>query len=163
MYQYYTVLTQSGWNKITVNLQTTFSNIFYEYRCTLLIISLHCVRNGSVGKKIQYCFRPIRWEAISLTQNDHCQWHLASMSQLKWDVLADDVTYNIKLALRWRHNGHDGVSNHQPRHCLPKSLFGCRSKKTSKLHVTGLCKGNSPGIGEFPAQMASYAENVSIW
>ena len=35
--------------------------------------------------------------------------------------------------------------------------------KTSKLRVTGLCVGNSPGTGEFPAQMASYAENVSIW
>ena len=31
------------------------------------------------------------------------------------------------------------------------------------LHVTGLCAGNSPVTGEFPAQMASYAENVSIW
>ena len=28
---------------------------------------------------------------------------------------------------------------------------------------TGLCAGNSPGTGEFPAQMASDAENVSIW
>ena len=27
-----------------------------------------------------------------------------------------------------------------------------RSKKTSKLRVTGLCVGNSPGTGEFPAQ-----------
>ena len=36
-------------------------------------------------------------------------------------------------------------------------------KKTSKLCVTGLCVGNSPGTGEFPAQMASNAENVSIW
>ena len=36
-------------------------------------------------------------------------------------------------------------------------------KKTSKLRVTGLCAGNSPGAGEFPAQMASSAENVSIW
>ena len=42
-------------------------------------------------------------------------------------------------------------------------LFRYRSKKTSKLRVTGLCAGNSPGTGEFPAQMASYAENVSIW
>ena len=33
-----------------------------------------------------------------------------------------------------------------------------RSKKTSKLRVTGLCAGNSPGTGEFPAQMASNAE-----
>ena len=36
-------------------------------------------------------------------------------------------------------------------------------KKTSKLRVTGLCTGNSPVNGEFPAQMASNAENVSIW
>ena len=46
--------------------------------------------------------------------------------------------------VRWRHNGHDGVSNHQPHHCLLKCLFGCRSKKTCKLRVTGLCAGNSP-------------------
>ena len=37
------------------------------------------------------------------------------------------------------------------------------SKKTSTLGVTGLCEGHSPGAGEFPAQMASNAENVSIW
>ena len=35
--------------------------------------------------------------------------------------------------------------------------------KTSKLHVTGLCAGNLPGTGEFPAQMARNAENASIW
>ena len=65
--------------------------------------------------------------------------------------------------LRWRHNGHDCVSNHQPRHCLLDRLFERTSKKTSKLRATGLCVENSPGTGEFPAQMASYAENVSIW
>ena len=47
--------------------------------------------------------------------------------------------------------------------CLLNRLFRRRSKKTSKLHVTGLCARNSPGTGEFPAQMASNAENVSIW
>ena len=36
-------------------------------------------------------------------------------------------------------------------------------KKTSKLHVTGLCEVNSPVTGEFPAQRASNVENVSIW
>ena len=66
-------------------------------------------------------------------------------------------------SLRWRHNGHDSVSNHQPHDCLLSRLLGCGSKKTSKLRVTGLCAGNSPGTGEFSAQMASYAENVSIW
>ena len=54
------------------------------------------------------------------------------------------------------------TSNHQPRHCLLSRLFGRRSKKTSKLRDTGLCAGNSPGTGEFPAQLASNAENVSI-
>ena len=65
--------------------------------------------------------------------------------------------------LRWRHNDHAGVSNDQPQCCLLNRLFRHKSKETSKLRVTGLCAGNSPGTGEFPAQMASYAENVSIW
>ena len=38
-------------------------------------------------------------------------------------------------------------------------LFMHRSKKTSKLRVTGLCEGNSPLSSEFPAQSASTAEN----
>ena len=65
--------------------------------------------------------------------------------------------------LRWRYNERNSVSNHQPRECLLNRLFRRRSKKSSKLRVTGLCAGNSPGTGEFPAQMASNAENVSIW
>ena len=36
-------------------------------------------------------------------------------------------------------------------------------RKYQKLRVTGLCAGNSPGTGEFPVQMASNEENVSIW
>ena len=69
----------------------------------------------------------------------------------------------IEWALRWRRNGRDSVSNHQPHDCLLNRLFRRRSKRTSKLRVTGLCAGNSPGTGAFPAQMSSNAENVSIW
>ena len=43
------------------------------------------------------------------------------------------------------------------------SLFRSRSKKTSKLHVAGLCAGNSAVTGEFPTQMANDTEKVSIW
>ena len=64
--------------------------------------------------------------------------------------------------LQWRHNRRDSVSNRQA-HCLFNRLFRRRSKKTSKLRVTGLCEENSPGTGEFPAQRASNAENASIW
>ena len=65
--------------------------------------------------------------------------------------------------LQWRHNGRFIASNHQPHDFLLNRLFRHRSKKTSKLRVTGLCVGNSSGTGEFPAQMASNAENDSIW
>ena len=54
------------------------------------------------------------------------------------------------MSLHWRHNYHDGVSNHQPQSCLLNRLFRRRSKKTSKLRVTGLCAGNSPGSVNSP-------------
>ena len=69
----------------------------------------------------------------------------------------------LKITLQWRYNGRDCASNHQRLYCFLNRLFKARSKKTSKLRVTGLCEGNSPVTGEFPAQMASNAVNVSIW
>ena len=62
--------------------------------------------------------------------------------------------------LQWRHNG---VWNHRRIDCLRNRLFRRRSEILSKLRVTGLCEGNSPVTGEFPAQRASNMENVSIW
>ena len=78
-------------------------------------------------------------------------------------TVISQVEGNIITPLQWRHNGREIVSNRQPRDCLLNRLFRRRSKKTSKLRVTGLCAENSPGTGEFPAQMSSNAENVSIW
>ena len=46
-------------------------------------------------------------------------------------------------SLQWRHNGRNGVSNHQPHDCLLNRLFRRRSEKISKRHVTGLRVGNS--------------------
>ena len=66
-------------------------------------------------------------------------------------------------ALLWRHYERDIVSNHQRLYCSLNRWFRRRSKMTLKLGVTGLCVGNSPVTGEFPAQRASNAENVSIW
>ena len=66
-------------------------------------------------------------------------------------------------SLKWSHNGRDGVSNRQHHDCLLKRLFRHGSKKTSKVCVTGLCAGNSPVTGEFPAQMGSNAENAPTW
>ena len=93
---------------------------------------------------------------------------LTSDTNFTADLSLDTPSTNLQchetlFSLRWRHNDHAGVSNRQPHGCLLNRLFRRKSKKTSKLRVTGLCAGNSPGTGEFPAQMASYAENVSIW
>ena len=56
-----------------------------------------------------------------------------------------EVDQHVSITLQWRHNGRDSVSNQQPHGCLLIRLFRRRSKKTSKLRVTGLCAGNSPG------------------
>ena len=66
-------------------------------------------------------------------------------------------------SLHWRHNDHDGVSNHQPHGCLLNRLFRRRSKKTSKLRVTGLCVGNSPGPVNSPHKGPVTRKNASIW
>ena len=83
------------------------------------------------------------------------------------------------LSLQWRHDEHDGISNHQPHDCLLNCLLRHRSKKTSKLHVTGLCDRwpvNSPHKGPVMQKMylfddvIMYRENVkashyssSVW
>ena len=77
--------------------------------------------------------------------------------------LVSDRRNKVLNQLQWRHNGRDGVLNHQPHHCLLNRVFRRNSKKSPKLRVTGFCAGNSPVTGEFPAQMASNADNVSIW
>ena len=132
-----------------------------------------------------------RTEHIALTHDDPVYWRIYASrnpnesTPLHSDAIASQITGNSIVCsiaypvqhrrnirpphhcplstLQWRHNGLDSVSNHHPHHCLLSRSFGPRSKKTSKLRVTGLCAGNSPGTGEFPAQMASYAGNISIW
>ena len=71
--------------------------------------------------------------------------------------------FQCGFSLQWCHNEWDGISNHQPHGCLLDCLFRPRSKKPLMLCVTGLCAGHSPVNGEFHAQRASNAENVSIW
>ena len=63
-------------------------------------------------------------------------------------------------SLQWRQNRHDGVSNHQPHQCLLNRLFSADQRKHQIS--APLFEGNSPVTGEFPTQMASNAENVSI-
>ena len=118
--------------------------------------------NGCLG--IKSCWEVYReksdFYASSVGETD--AYPLTNVSAF-WAGQVENWPGQVEFSLQWRHNGHNSVSNHQPYECLLNRLFRRRSKKTSKLRVTGLCARNSPGTGEFPAQMASYAENVSIW
>ena len=67
-----------------------------------------------------------------------------------------------KIPIQWLHNERDGISNYWCPHCSPNHLLRHKSKKTSRLCVTGLCEGTPPVTGGFPSQRASNVENVSI-
>ena len=41
---------------------------------------------------------------------------------------------DIENALQWRHNGRDGVSNHQPHDCLLNRLFNNTLTRAMLLH-----------------------------
>ena len=61
--------------------------------------------------------------------------------------------------LLWRHNGCDGVSNHQPHNCLLN-----RSGADQRKHQSSSSLAFVWWIHRWiPAQMASSADNVSIW
>ena len=49
--------------------------------------------------------------------------------------------FEVASTLPWRHNDQDCNSNHQPRGCLLNRLFRRKSKKISKLRVTGFVWG----------------------
>ena len=65
----------------------------------------------------------------------------------------------LAIPLQWRHNGRDGVSNHQPHGCLLNHFNGRRSKKTQSSASLAFV----PVTGKFPSQRASNAKKGSIW
>ena len=69
-----------------------------------------------------------------------------------------------ETSLQWRHNVRGGVSNHQPHDCIYSTVYsGADQRKHQSSASLAFVWVNSPMTGEFPAQRASNAENVSIW
>ena len=86
------------------------------------------------------------WDILNVLRSCSHTKRAISLGKHVWMavVFITEASVYIKTLL-WRHNEPDGASNHQPYDCcLLNRLFGLRSKKTSKLHVTGFCAGNSP-------------------
>ena len=136
-------------------LHISNSALFFAKCCVTLLLHGHSL---NAHYKL-YLLKKIPWVK--------CIWiHLlcptCGHSAVRWEMLQLTMDSVVQLnmdTLQWRYNGRNGVSNHQPHDCLLRR----RSKKASKLRVTGLCVGNSPVTGELPAQRANNAENVSIW
>ena len=160
----------------------TYTSLYREIRCTLGIIYLRNLRTSAIPKAKydeKSCAFKVTSSFIWLQSRPRCFYLTLALLSSSFSAVmifnifrsslnmavyfADIFKWMLYYPLQWRHYGLDGVSNHQPHHCLLSRLFGRRSKKTTKLRVTGLSAGNSPGTGEFPAQRASNAENISIW
>ena len=102
-----------------------------------------------------------KWRSFHLDLNVSTQNILLTSNIMTWSPVSFLVASfaccvflsrnaEIHLALQRRHNERDGVSNHQRLNCLLKCWLRHRSKKTSKLRVTGLCVANSPVTNDRP-------------
>ena len=149
-------------SKIFLKSPETFVDYYFRYICDMFTVWQSCITRIK-----HYCHCPV-WNISASLKYEIRTIFSERLDHKKFLYHIVDKCHAILWChwcfgtSQWRHNGLHGVSNHQPHHCLLSRLFGCRSKKTSNIRVTGLCAGNSPGISEFPAQMASNAENVSI-
>ena len=81
------------------------------------------------------------WPCRGRTPSDHCQ--VFHYDDVIMSTIASQIT-SLTIVYSTIYSGED-----QSKHQSSASL--------------AFCVGNSPGTGEFPAQMASNAENVSIW
>ena len=113
-----------------------------------LAVSLH--KLPVTGYYICVCVCVLIWTSCLTNSRVAGNWYTMTVTVNSWKLswwITSHVLYAVKPVgkLHWRHNDHDGVSNHQPHGCLLNRLFRRRSKKTPKLRITGLCAGNSPG------------------
>ena len=138
-------------------------SLLTDYLCTLGLI--HVSKMVRKSKIHIYMYMHRSWHCGCLCYS--VCWHQSVCRHVIGNTnglcIGCPVMYGHYCLLQWRHNGRNGVSNHQHHDYLLNRVFRRKSKKTSKLRVTGLCVGNSPVTGEFPAQMACNADYVSIW
>ena len=98
--------------------------------------------------------RPLYGETAGFTAQIAREWFASSDVCFIVNLHYSDVIMSMAMM----------ASQITPRlDCLLNCLFRHRSKKTSKLCVTGLCEGNPPVTSGFPSQRDSNTENASIW
>ena len=155
-----TPMSQRTFEQETLNITKVHISALFEIKsintknnATLAscIDASDCNINSINGRLKDSCYFGRSWVSISIvTKATLDERHgVSNQGQLDnvFNTLCKLLNAEISkrcMSLRWRHNGRDSVSNHQPHHCILNRLFRRRSKKTSKLRVTGLCVVNSP-------------------
>ena len=135
-------------SQISINLKLLINSrlwIFeYKYELTLLMMELFINIDNRI---IQHQYS-INW------------YHKTRSTLSMIDYIS--IIVRFIMTLQWRHNERDGVPNHRRLDCLLNRLFRRRSKKKSKLRVTGLCEGNPRETGGFPSQRPVTGEMFSF-
>ena len=114
--------------------------------------------NGKKGKCL-FIFPKIKISVTKVRAARH-------QRERHWGIPFVDAIALMRHALQWRHNERDGIPNHRRLDYLSNRLFRYLSKKTSKLHVTGLCEGNSPNSphkGPVTRNMLPFDDVIMGW
>ena len=132
------------------------------------------MENGKVNHMQYMIIFHVHWKTFGTNGQDlQTSYAMTSLSAdfPWWRRWIMPVTYDSAVfdTLQWRHNERDGVSNRRPLDCLHDRLFRRRSKKTSKIRVTGLCvRGihrwpvNSPHKGPVTRKLFLF-DDVIMW
>ena len=135
------------------------------------------------------CQLILSFQRFFYLENPRWRWNDNDVEQIQIQSLCNNGIWGLHSVSRhyWFKNPvshYCGVSNHQPHDCLLNRSFRCRLNKTSKLHVTGLCAGNSlvtsimdscitgfppktmiylPYASGLPYETSIFKEILSIW
>ena len=105
------------------------TTIFLETAWIHMWISILKLRNKSIFPVLKYCkaYGRARYRLLPYGHT----------------LLLRGLQGSHSRSLQWHHNERDGVSNHRYLDCVLNRLSRRRSKKISKLRVSGLYEGNS--------------------
>ena len=136
------MLIHWGRNKIATKLWTALSNVYVLTKCFEFWFEFNCYA--------------LWFRRVSC---NHMQYQRYMISTCPGHL----------ITLHWRHDERDGVLKHRRLDCLlNRFFFGQKSKKTSKLCVTGLCGGihrapvNSPHKRPVTPKMFPFNDVIMI-
>ena len=133
-------------------IPTIKSSCFGVFYCGLVLFDVTYILQGyNTGTGAIVLGQSFRVTALALGQSYDCPSAIDATLRIWADkLIKSTITDNLATTNR-PHILHysDVIISVMAHDCLLNRLFRCRSKRTSKLRVTGLCAGKSPVTGEF--------------